>query len=188
MTAWPTGQPRPLASTLNSLDGTILANAAIVPAGTGLGGPVSFYASNTTDLVVDINGYFAPPAAGGLNFYTLPPCRVIDTRNGAGPLGGPVMTAGSTRTFPVAGACGLPASASAYSFNVTVVPQGPLGYLTIWPPPATKPIVSTLNALKGLVTANAALAPAGSAPAGSVDVYVTNATHVVIDTNGYFTP
>src|SRR4029079_18159998 len=62
LTGWPTGQPQPLVSTLNSLDGTVLANAAIVPAGTG--GAISFYAVNTTDVVVDINGYFAAPNSG----------------------------------------------------------------------------------------------------------------------------
>jgi len=67
LTVWGTGQPQPLTSTLNSLDGTILANAAIAPAGTD--GAVSFFGTNDTDLVVDINGYFAPPATGGLNFY-----------------------------------------------------------------------------------------------------------------------
>ena len=33
LTIWPTGEPQPLVSTLNSLDGRIKANAAIVPAG-----------------------------------------------------------------------------------------------------------------------------------------------------------
>ena len=91
LTAWPTGQPQPVVSTLNSQDGTVLANAAIVPAGTG--GAVSFYASNDTDLVLDINGYFAPPGAGGLNFYTITPCRVADTRNANGTFGGPIIPA-----------------------------------------------------------------------------------------------
>lgn len=183
VTAWPSGQPRPLASTLNSIDGTILANAAIVPAGAGFGGPVSLYASDTTDVVVDIDGYFAPPGPGGLNFYTLPPCRVVDTRI----LGGPII-GGSKRELSVAGACGLSAGASAYSFNITAVPRGPLGFMTVWPPPGGRPVVSTLNGPKGLVTANAALVPAGASPAGSVDVYVTDASDVVIDVNGYFRP
>ena len=51
-------------STLNSSNGTVLANAAIVSA-FGTGGAVSFYASNATDLVVDINGYFAAPGSLG---------------------------------------------------------------------------------------------------------------------------
>jgi hypothetical protein len=187
LTAWPTGQAQPLVSTLNSFDGTTLANAAIVPAGTG--GAASFYASNTTNLVVDINGYFAPPGSGGLNFYPVTPCRLVDTRNPNGTLGGPTMGAGTTRAFPLAqGSCGLPGvpGAQAYSLNMTVVPQGALSYLSTWPAGGTQPVVSTLNAFKGQVVANAAIVLAGAA--GSVDVYVTNTTDVVIDTNGYFGP
>ena len=75
---WPTGQPQPLVSTLNDIPGTIIANAAIVPAGTG--GEISVYPTNDTDLIIDINGYFAPPGPGGLSLYAVAPCRVIDTR------------------------------------------------------------------------------------------------------------
>jgi hypothetical protein len=183
LTAWPAGQPQPLVSTLNSQDGTVLANAAIVPAGTN--GAVSFFATNTTDLVVDINGYFAPPGTGGLNFYTVTPCRLVDTRNANGTFGGPVMNANMTRTFPLSqGSCGLPSNAAAYSLNMTVVPAGPLGYLATWPAGGNQPLVSTLNAVKGQVVANAALVPAGANLA--VNVYVTNTTQVIIDTNGYF--
>jgi hypothetical protein len=183
LTSWPTGQPQPNVSTLNSLDGTILANAAIVPAGTG--GSVDFFASDTTDLVVDINGYFAPPGSGGLNFVPVTPCRVVDTRNASGALGGPIMSANTTRTFPLpSGSCDLPGTAAAYSLNITVVPPGPLPYLTVWPAGQTQPLVSTLNALKGQVVANAALVPAGTS--GSIDVYASDTTHVIIDANGFF--
>jgi hypothetical protein len=58
LTAWPTGRPFPLASNLNSWSGAVVANAAIVPAGTG--GAINIFASNLTDVVVDIFGYLAP--------------------------------------------------------------------------------------------------------------------------------
>jgi hypothetical protein len=55
-----------LVSTLNDLSGTIVANAAIVPAGTG--GSIDVYATNNTDIIIDINGYYAAffgtPTAG----------------------------------------------------------------------------------------------------------------------------
>jgi Bacterial Ig-like domain (group 3)/FG-GAP-like repeat/Putative Ig domain len=187
LTAWPTGQTQPFVSTLNSYDGTVLANAAIVPAGAN--GAVSFYATNTTDLVVDINGYFAPPGTGGLNFYAAAPCRLVDTRNPSGPLGGPTMSSGAVRGFALPqSSCGLPVPpiAQAYSLNVTVVPQGVLGYLSAWPAGTAQPVVSTLNAWKGQVVANAAITPAGTG--GSINIFVTNTTDVVIDTNGYFGP
>src|SRR5689334_15365806 len=82
LTVWPTGQSQPLVSTLNASTGAITANAAIVPAGPS--GAISVFASNDTDLVIDVNGYFAPPNAGGLDLYTLTPCRVLDTRDNNG--------------------------------------------------------------------------------------------------------
>jgi hypothetical protein len=94
------------------------------------------------------------------------------------------MNANTTRTFPLPGECGLPATAAAYSLNMTVDPPGPMGYLSVWPTGGPQPTVSTLNDSKGLAVANGALVPAGAS--GSINVYVANTTHVIIDTNGYF--
>lgn len=58
ITAWPAGSPQPLVSTLNSYLGQVVANAAIVPAGSN--GAIRVFASNATDLIIDISGYFAP--------------------------------------------------------------------------------------------------------------------------------
>ena len=101
LTVWPTGQPQPLASTLNSLDGRVKANAAIMPAGTA--GKVSVYATDTTNVILDINGYFAPVSTSTLAFYPLAPCRVADTRNSSFPqgLGPPGLTGGMERVFPI---------------------------------------------------------------------------------------
>ena len=57
---------------------------------------------------------------------------------------------------------GIPSAAVAYSLNVTVVPAGPLGYLTVWPAGQSQPTVSTLNSLDGRVKANAAIVAGGS--------------------------
>ena len=181
LTIWPTGQTRPVVSTLNSLDGRIKANAALVPAGTN--GAVSVYATDTTDVVLDINGYFVPATdSSALAFYPLTPCRVADTRAAAGP----GMSAGQSRAFAITGGCGVPSAAQAYSLNFTVVPKTTLGYLTVWPTGQSKPVVSTLNALTGAITANAAIVPAGTS--GDLNVYATDATDLIIDVNGYFAP
>jgi hypothetical protein len=183
LTTWPTGQSQPLVSTLNSLDGSIVANAAIVPAGTG--GAVSVYVTNDTDVIIDINGYFAPPGStGALSLYTLTPCRIADTRGATGAFGGPSLAANGTRSFAIpSSACSVP-TAQAYSLNVTVVPPGPLTYLTAWPTGQTQPVVSTLNSPLGEVVANAAIVPAGTS--GAVSIFVSNATDVVLDINAYF--
>jgi hypothetical protein len=186
LTTFPCGQPLPVASTLNSIDGRAKAVAAIVPAGTN--GDVCFYVSDDTELVLDIDGYFVAPAApNSLSFYPVTPCRLVDTRLASGPFGGPFLVGNATgRTFPIRGQCNLPLTAQAYSLNYTTVPRQPLGFLTTWPAGQVKPIVSTLNAVTGTATANAAIVPA--AANGDVSVFVSDDTDLVIDVNGYFAP
>ncbi|HLJ45199.1 MAG TPA: BACON domain-containing carbohydrate-binding protein [Bryobacteraceae bacterium] len=177
LTIWPTGKTQPLVSTLNSYDGTVVANAAIVPAGTN--GDVNVYASDATDVIIDINGYFDGSTSNGLAYYPATPCRVADTR------GGQALGGGQTRSFQISGACTIPASAQAYSLNMTAVPPGPLTYLSAWAAGQTQPLVSTLNS-DGRIVANAAIVPAGTN--GAVDVFASNPTDVVIDIDGYFAP
>ena len=69
LTAWPGNVPTlPVVSTLNSFDGRIVANAAIIPASTD--GSIQIYVSNPTDFFIDVNGYFAPDdGKTGLSYY-----------------------------------------------------------------------------------------------------------------------
>jgi hypothetical protein len=120
-----------------------------------------------------------------LNFVGIAPCRLVDTRDGTGTFGGPSLPPYTERSFPILSAsCGIPATAAAYSLNVTVVPAGFLGYLTIWPTGGTQPLASTLNSSLGVPVANAALVVAGTN--GAVSVYGTNTTDVILDIDGYF--
>ncbi|HXN49350.1 MAG TPA: glycoside hydrolase family 44 protein, partial [Bryobacteraceae bacterium] len=186
LTTWPTGQARPNVSTLNSWTGKIVANAAIVPAGSNES--VSVFVSDPSNVILDIDGYFgAPGGQGALSFYPVTPCRIADTRNANGPFGGPIVESGTFRSFTIpASGCSIPSTAAAYSLNVTVVPDGPLYYLTTWPAGATQPGVSTLNSFDGSVVANAAIVPAGAN--GAISVYAAGQTHVILDINGYFAP
>ena len=180
LTIWPTGQSQPTTSLLNSTDGRIKANAAIVPAGTN--GAVSVYVSNTTNVILDIDGYFAPPGSDTYQFYPLTPCRIVDTRGGDGG----ILRARTERDYPIPGNCGVPSSAKAYSFNITVLPSaGGLDYLTVWPKGETQPTVSTLNDNTGTIVANAAIVPAGSDNATAFYPN-SNSTNLLVDVNGYF--
>ncbi len=171
---------------MNSFDGRYKANAAIVPAGTG--GAVSVYASDTTDVALDVNGYFEPGTSSALAFYPLAPCRVADTRNPDGPLGGPFLPGTVQRTLPVLeSSCGIPSTAEAYSFNFTAIPRsGPLYVFTAWPAGQSQPNTSTLNAPTGTVVANAGIVSAG--PGGAIDVWASNDADLAIDVDGYFAP
>ena len=173
LTTWPAGKSQPLVSTLNSPTGTVLANAAIVPAGTS--GGISVIAANPTHLI---------PGTGGLLFYPATPCRMADSRNTpAGLFSAPSLAGQVARSFPLlASTCGPPASAQAYSTNVTVLPQSPLGYLTLWPTGQLQPVVSTLNAPDGSITSNAAIVPAGNG--GAISAFVTNNADILLDLNG----
>jgi hypothetical protein len=188
LSTWPTGQPYPGVSTLNSSDGSLIANAAIVLAGTN--GSITIVASNPTDLIVDINGYFAPPGASGLDFFPLLPCRIADTRASQGKtgvFGPPSLVAYSGRDFPIeSSSCGVPVSAQAYSLNMTVLPPGPLGFLSTWPTGQGYPGVSTLNSPNGAVLANAAIVPAGTS--GAITTVSANTTELIIDIDGSFGP
>ncbi len=185
LTLWPSGQTQPNVSTLNS-DGRVKANAAITPAGTN--GGVSVYVSDATHVILDIDGYFVPAGtASALAFYPVTPCRVADTRGATGPLGGPYLSANTSRALPIlSSSCQIPSTAKAYSLNVTAVPHKTLNYLTSWPTGTTQPYVSTLNSSTGAVVANAAIVPAGSG--GEVSVYVHDDADVILDINGYFAP
>jgi len=186
LTVFPCGETQPFVSTLNSLDGRTKAGAAIVPVGTG--GAICFFVTDDTELVLDINGYFVPAAnTSALAFYPVTPCRLVDTRLQNGALGGPFLAGNAARTFPIlSSSCNVPSTAQAYSLNFTSVPRGTLGFLTAWPAGQTQPLVSTLNAPTGTITANAAIVPAGTN--GDVSVFVTNDSDLVIDINGYFAP
>jgi uncharacterized repeat protein (TIGR03803 family) len=177
LTVWPQGQPRPTVSTLNDPTGTTVANAAIVPAGTG--GGIATYASQDTNLIIDVNGYFAPPGAGGLSLYVLTPCRLLDTRNGNGAFSGE-LTVHVTTSF-----CEVTGSAKAYVFNATVLPVHNLGFLTLWPDGEQQPTVSTLNAPDGAITSNMAIVPTNN---GSIDAYASQATQLILDISSYFAP
>jgi DNA-binding beta-propeller fold protein YncE len=187
LTIYPTGLDRPLVSTMNSLDGRIKADAVTISA--GLQGAVSVYVTNTANIVIDIDAYYAPSTPSTLEFYPLPPCRVLDTRNPDGQLGGPYLHGGHERDFPVlASNCNIPNTAKAYSMNFTVVPYNgqPLGYLTVWPQGVQQPVVSTLNNLTATIVANAAIVPAGTD--GEIATYVSDNTQLLVDIDGYFAP
>ena len=87
---WPTGQSQPNAVTLDDITGDIRNNAVIVPAGTP-NGSISAVVNGNTDLVIDINGYYAAAlgnsnTAIGLNALFANTSGTDNTASGAGAL------------------------------------------------------------------------------------------------------
>jgi hypothetical protein len=130
-------------------------------------------------------------AAGPYQFFTLPPCRVVDTRNPTGPLGGPSLAGGATRSFPITGTCGIPTAARAVVFNVAIVATTGSGNMRIWPYNTTMPLVSTINFDAGEpAIANGAIAPLTTDPTANISVFLATGagTHadLILDITGYF--
>jgi hypothetical protein len=126
-----------------------------------------------------------------LGFYTVAPCRMVDTRNANGPLGGPVLTSGQARNFPLlSAACGVPATAKALSINATAVVPSAAGSLVIYPGDAATPPTSNLDFNAGAVRANNAIVGLARSGDGSVTVLPGlgsgGQVHFIIDVNGYF--
>jgi hypothetical protein len=124
-----------------------------------------------------------------LSFFTLDPCRLIDTRQPAGPLGGPALAGnGAKRTFPVAGHCGVPAGARAVAANVTIVVPSAAGDLRLGPVGLGNR-TTTINFRPGQVRANNAVLSLTGNPLGEITVQTDispGTTHLVVDVSGYF--
>lgn len=186
LSAWAAATTQPNVSNINSPAGRVLANSVIVPASGD--GSLDVFAFDRSDLLVDINGYFAPDdGANGLYYYPVTQCRVSDSRNFNGTFGGPIYGDETNRTIPVpSSACaGIPTTARGFVINATVMPSGsPMPFLTVFPTGQARPNASLLNAFQGQTVTSSSIIPAGTN--GSIDVFAYRRTHVVIEVSGYF--
>jgi hypothetical protein len=171
LVAYPYGKKRPGTSTLNFAAGQIVANTAI--AAVGSGGKVCFYAIASTDLIVDVTGYFGTKSG----YVPLPPFRRLGERGSKRP------GSRATRCFEVAGRDGVPASARAVALNLTAAAATGNGYLTAYPGGKARPGTSNLNYRPGGATANGALVAVGQG--GQICVYVHTAADLIVDVTGY---
>ena len=126
-----------------------------------------------------------PPSRYG--FYTVTPCRVVDTRNAPGPYGGPAIQSNSDRSFVIVGRCGVPTTASAVALNVTITNATTSGNIRIYPEGSPLPLSSTVNYLVGKPRANNGSYRLGSTGALSIHSdQSTGSAHLILDVSGYF--
>jgi hypothetical protein len=142
-------------------------------------------------------------ADGPFQFFSLTPCRVVDTRISTQSVGGygPILNSLVERKFPMQGNCSVPAGAKAVSLNVTVVSPSNQGSLTLYPSGIATPLVSTITFPIGtFALANGAIVPlADTTPDiaakfqicdGSTLPCVRNlnngTSHLALDVTGYF--
>lgn len=183
LTVYPCGTARPTASNLNYLAGSTVANLVVTRIGTG--GNVCIYTQSTTHLVADINGYFP----GVTSYVAVDPGRLLDTRLGSTTIDGQSVGAGvqptsTVNAVTVIGRGGVPAGASTVVVNVTVTePEAP-GFVTAYPCGIDPPLASNLNFAVGQTVANAAIVKIGTG--GSICLFNSQPTHLIVDVAGYF--
>ncbi|MCE9623434.1 MAG: hypothetical protein K8R99_13930 [Actinomycetia bacterium] len=184
ITAFPCGQPVPNASNLNFAAGTTIPN--LVVARVGAGDQVCFFSSATTDLLVDVSGYF--PTTLSLVPLTVPE-RLMDTRAGSQTVDGlyqgvGVIAANTTFELPIAGRASVPPGAVSVMLNVTALAPSTAGFVTVFPCGQPVPNASNLNFAAGAVIPNSVLARVGSA--GRVCFFTSSDTGLLVDVSGYF--
>ncbi len=165
-----------LTGTISASAAGSLSNTATVTGPGGVADPTPGNNSATdTDTVL------------GLDYFTVNPCRVVDTRDGA-PIGGPVLMGQATRFFAMAGNCGIPATAKAVSINVAVTQPTAAGNVRLFPAGQPVPIVSSINYSVGQTRSNNAVVSLNAF--GEIAAFVGQplgtTVHLIIDVNGYF--
>ena len=187
LTAYPTGATRPTASNLNFTAGQTVANLVTVKVGDG--GAVTFYnLDGTTDVVVDVVGYYSGSATAG-TYTPLTPGRLLDTRSGPQHKGFSTLGTGTTGSLAVrGGTTGVPVDADAVVLNVTATGTTAAGFVTVYPTTASpnpRPVASNLNFVPGQTVANLVTVQIGFG--GTVSLYNhTGSTDLVADVVGYF--
>lgn len=171
ITAYPCGTVPPLASNVNTWEGHAIANLAVV--GVGADGEICFRSSNTTHLVIDLQGYFG----AGADYNALTPVRALDTRVTKNPLVSNVF-----REIPIAGLYGVPKIADQVTINVTAVDAVGPAFITVYSC-GTLPVVSSGNTSPDRITAT--LAVVDLSDAGSICVLSNLKTDLVVDVQGW---
>ncbi len=221
LTVYPNGVGRPLASNLNFGAHVNVANLVTVALGQNGASDnereVDIYnALGTLNIVVDVEGYFAPQSASNPagEFHAIAPLQVCDTRAGqpvngcnAGHTTDNKLVNGEVLKVNVSGVPGgvhgspasLPAdgTAGAAVLNLTAVAGSLPTFLSVFPTQSDgtcatgQPGSSTINVAAGAAAAIRVMVPLGPATTGgpSTDVCVYNAvgtTNFILDATGWF--
>ncbi|MFL6282674.1 MAG: hypothetical protein ACJ74Q_05850, partial [Pyrinomonadaceae bacterium] len=199
LSMYPTGITRPLTANVNYVAGQVISNGFNVRLGSD--GAFNLYANSTTNVVVDVTGYFNGSAAAdangvaGLLYYPLStPMRLLDTRPGQSACftPGTPLAANTALTQVARVTCGsntVPNSAQAVVGNVAVVNTlsgSTAGNLSMYPTGIARPLTANVNYVAGQVISNGFNVRLGSD--GAFNLYAVSSLDVVVDLSGYFAP
>jgi hypothetical protein len=156
------------------------------------------FAGRTVRLVFDwlVPDSFTGPAAFQLDnvrvetpngFFTVPPCRLVDTRRPDGPTGGPALVAGADRSFTIAGRCAIPRTAKAIAVSIAVTDATQPGRLHLRADGTAVPVAISISYGAAQTRSNNGLV--ALSPDGGIAVFATQAAgtvHLILEVTGYF--
>lgn len=170
---------RPTAATLTYYAGEVTPNAGLFPLGPD--GELCLYSPRTTDLVIDVTGYFRPSSM--LRYEGLEGRPLLNTATKLNSVGR--MRGGQTIAVNVVKAgVGVPAGAAAVAVNITGIRPDRNSYITAYPCGVARPLVANLNPTVGTTKQNFAIVPLS--PSGAMCLYTLRALHLKVDVLGYF--
>jgi glucose/arabinose dehydrogenase len=185
--SWPTRTQRPTTSSINSSGGgDVVANASILPVNEG---SIVLSTSVTTNLIVDVLGWYGTSSSTGGEFRALAPSRLIDSRQPTGTTN-PYTVVGDHIDIQVTGNKGIPSDGSvgAVAFILTglATASGASGYVTAYPTGQIRPDASNVNTTRsGDIRANLVIVPVGAG--GKVSLFGFNTEDMLVDVAGWVT-
>jgi hypothetical protein len=196
LTIFPTDATRPLVASSNYNFGQVVNGPFAV--GLAATGQFKIYMTSTTDMVVDVLGYYSPEAtdANGVGLLLTPlthPLRLLETWLDQ-PAGcfktGAALVGGTETTQTARGLCDgvtIPTNALGVVGNATVVFPAGQDFLTLWPSTAGRPFVVMSNYNAGDIGNRHFIAGVGQVD-GAFKIYTHATTNLVIDLSGHFAP
>jgi ELWxxDGT repeat protein len=146
-----------------------------------LSGPWLYFAATDAETGFELYSEPADAVDGSADFHTVPPCRIVDTRQQGGPLAG-----GQARTVDAAGLCGIPETAQALAVNVTAINPDGAGYLVLYRSTTQVPGTSTLTFTPGNTRSNNATVHLGGGAFTALAYPPSRTVHLAVDVSGYY--
>jgi hypothetical protein len=192
LSVWPADEAAPDTSVLNFADHQTIANAVTVRVSSS--GEIAVRSSSPTHLIIDVVGWYAPPAlsfdaagaghpvpsAGG-GFFGLHPTRLYDSRAAGKFVDGEARVLHVTPPVDMAGT-----TIAAAVLNLTAVSPDGAGFATVVGPDDNPMAISTLNfEPRFAAVANQVTSTVGAD--GSIVVYTSRSVHLLVDLMGFYT-
>jgi hypothetical protein len=172
--------------------GSVAASDIVVSDPTSLTALTGAHATGLADVTVTTptfepgtlaEAFFYAPPPTPVDYYTLTPCRLVDTRTSDGPALAPF----ERRVWTLTGECGVPFTANAVSLNLAVVGASAPGHIRLAPGNGLTDS-SAVNFSPGKTRANNAIILLATDDTGTVAAtnHSSGSVHLILDVSGYF--